>query len=61
MVAGLRSYVVAFQSEIVKEKRDEEAEQVNPVLAAQECPQEAQKDDVQLVVFGGHRFCSDTW
>ena len=41
MVARLRSDFVGSQSEVVDDKRDQETEQVNPVLATQKCPKGA--------------------
>ena len=41
VVARLRCDVVGLQSEVVDDKRDQETEQVNPVLATQKCPKGA--------------------
>ena len=41
VVARLRSDFVGSQSEGVDDKRDQETEQVNPVLATQKCPKGA--------------------
>jgi hypothetical protein len=41
IASRLQSDLVGFQSEGIDEKRDQETEQVNPVAAAQKCPQGA--------------------